>query len=269
MGIDKYQKFKSRNMSASYAKYRNPSVFRPKNSKNKIQFNFGYLKYVLYIVIILLGAYFLFYSKYFEIKEVIIEGNSLLTREQIKADMPAGGNIFLFDSEKLKNTIMTKYPEIKRIDLYRGLPNALKVVVVERDGKLVWQSGDNKYLISSDGDVTRQIVGTEGDGMPVVTDKRALPVETGKRLLSPNFIAFIINVNAGFFEETNIKPKDFMIDETTFDVSLNTEAGFYVKLNSLRSSKKQLGSLKLILVEKRQDIKEYVDLRIDGWAYYK
>jgi hypothetical protein len=37
----------------------------------------------------------------------------------------------------------------------------------------------------------------------------------------------------------------------------------------MRSSGKQLENLKKVLVEKRPDIKEYIDLRIDGWAYYK
>jgi len=37
----------------------------------------------------------------------------------------------------------------------------------------------------------------------------------------------------------------------------------------MRSSAKQLNNLKEVLVQKRNDIKEYIDLRIDGWAYYK
>jgi hypothetical protein len=113
------------------------------------------------------------------------------------------------------------------------------------------------------------ITGEEGRGLPKVIDKKNFSVSPGKKLVSPNFIAFIVNINQGFFNAVNIKPLDFEVDETTFDVVLRTEAGFYVKLNSLRSSKKQLENLKLVLVNKRPEIKEYVDIRIDGWAYYK
>ena len=68
---------------------------------------------------------------------------------------------------------------------------------------------------------------------------------------------------------TNIKPTHFEVVETTFDVNLHTEAGFYVKFNTMRASAKQLDNLKKVLVKKREEVHEYVDLRIDGWAYYK
>jgi hypothetical protein len=140
---------------------------------------------------------------------------------------------------------------------------------LEREGKISWQSGDSVYLVSDQGEVVRRIVGDEGAGLSKIIDKTNLPVVPGTQLVSPNFIAFIVNINSNFYETVNIKPLDFEVGETTFDVVLKTDAGFYIKFNTLRSSKKQLENLKKVLVSKRQDIKEYVDIRVDGWAYYK
>jgi hypothetical protein len=133
----------------------------------------------------------------------------------------------------------------------------------------VWQAGEDKYLVSTQGEVMRKITSEDTAKLPLIVDKKSIQVKAGDKIVSPNFIAFISNLNDGFFTTVNIKPTYFEVLETTFDVNLYTEAGFYIKLNSLRSSKKQLESLKTVLVEKRQDIHEYVDLRIDGWAYYK
>ena len=110
---------------------------------------------------------------------------------------------------------------------------------------------------------------TETYTSPLISDSKNLPVSLGASIVSPNFIAFVTNINDKFFETTNIKPTYFEIPQTTFDLYLYTEAGFYVKFNTMRSSSKQLENLKKVLVEKRDGVKEYVDLRIDGWAYYK
>jgi len=253
-----------------YQKYRNPSLYKTSTKKEwGVKYSLFRLKYLVYGLIGVLICYFLFYSQQFQVKEALIEGDQLLTKEEILPEVPLGSNIFRFQSSQLKEDLMAKFPEIKRVDIYRGIPNAIKVVIFERDAKLIWQSGDKKYLISSQGEVSRVVRADEGKDLPLVNDVKALPVVPGSRLVSPSFVAFVTNIAGSFHEVTNIKPSAFSIDETTFDVNVQTEAGFYVKFNSLRSSKKQLENLKRVLAEKRQDIHEYVDIRIDGWAYYK
>jgi cell division septal protein FtsQ len=170
---------------------------------------------------------------------------------------------------KARKEIIKNNPEIANVEIYRGLPDAIKIVVLEHDGKLVWQSGDSSYLISSQGYVAKKIEAGESFDFPKIVDKKSIPVELGSSIISPSFVAFVTNIYSQFYSVTNIKPTNFEIDQTTFDINLYTEAGFYVKFNSLRSSAKQLDNLKQVLVAKRDQIHEYVDLRIDGWAYYK
>lgn len=251
--------------------YRNPMIFsggRIEHAKKRTLPSIP-IKYVLLGIILFVLIFFLFFSSQFQVKDVIVEGTNLVPADQIAALIPKGDNIFRLNTSQIEQDILNKFPEVKSVDIYRGIPNAIKAVVLERDGKLVWQSGENKYLVSSQGEVARLITGEEGKDLPLVIDKKNVPVTTKETLVSPNFIAFIYNIWNGISDTVNIKPVNFSVNETTFDVDLLTDGGFYVKFNSLRSSKKQLDSLKKVVVEKRPDIHEYVDLRVDGWAYYK
>ncbi|MCL5410879.1 MAG: FtsQ-type POTRA domain-containing protein [Patescibacteria group bacterium] len=254
-----------------YRKYRTPSIFSGGKIKTEKEFHFPKIpiKMIFIIGIILFLIYYLFFSTKFTIKDVIVEGNKMVPSEKIADSVPKHSNILLFGVSKTKKEILKNNPEIKNVEIFRGLPDAVKIVVLEHEGKLIWQSGDSSYLISTQGYVAKKIDPGEMYDFPRVIDKKNIPVETGANLLSPSFVAFITNIYSQFFNVTNIKPKDFEINQTTFDINLNTEAGFYVKFSSLRSSAKQLDNLKQVLVAKRDQVHEYVDLRIDGWAYYK
>ncbi len=213
--------------------------------------------------------YLFFFSSLFAVKDIIVEGNKFVPSSEIIDTLSKNENIFRFNFKENKEDLMQKYPEIKDLVFYRGIPNAVKVAVLERDAQIIWQSGEERFLLSSQGEVARKTGSEEGIDLPRVIDRQGVPVKVGAPLVSPNFINFISNVYSSFYDTTNVKPAFFEITETTFDVILQTEAGFAVKLNTLRPSKTQLENLKSILVERRSDIHEYVDLRIDGWAYYK
>jgi hypothetical protein len=251
--------------------YRKTSYFvsKPKKPKKPISYYFPFIKYGLLLFLVLYALYFLFLSDFFKVKEVIIEGNSLVPKEELISFFPARKDIFLINNSKLKEEYLVQFREINNLEIYRGIPNAVKIVVVEREPRLIWQSSDKKYLISSTGLVIKEISDASPFQLPLVVDKRSIPCKLGEKVVSDSFIAFVSNVNTTFFQEVNIKPNHFEVEETTFDINLYTEAGFFIKLNTLRASKKQLENLKLVLIDKRPEIKEYVDLRVDGWAYYK
>ena len=254
-----------------YKKYRTPSIFSGSRIRTKKEFHFPkiLIKAIFFIGVILLLIFFVFFSGKFGVKDVMVEGNKMVSSEKIANSIPKHSNIFLFGVSKAKKEILKNNPEIKSVEIFKGLPDAVKIVVLEHEGKLIWQSCDTSYLISAQGHVAKKIDSSEIYDFPRIIDKKSILVEVGANLVSPSFVAFITNINSQFFSVTNIKPKDFEINQTTFDVNLNTEAGFYVKFSSLRSSAKQLDNLKQVLVAKRDQVHEYVDLRIDGWAYYK
>jgi len=255
----------------SYRQFKTPNIFKPAKNygqkKANIKFPLHLWKVFLAIITLLFLLYLVFFSSVFNISDVFVEGNHFVESDKVKELVAPGQNIFRFDQNIYKQKLKAAFPEIQDTQIFRGIPNAIKIVLLEHEAKIIWQSGESKYLVSSQGEVIKKV--DAGEGYPVVIDARSFPVNVGDAVVSPSFIAFIINIKDNFFSATNIQPTTFEIQSTTFDVNLHTEAGFYVKLNSLRASRKQLDNLRTVLAQKRQDIHEYIDLRIDGWAYYK
>ncbi len=269
--VNNFRKDYRRQLYGGHRKFRRPSIFKGAEIKQKKEFKLPKFpfKTLLWIIVLCVAIYYLFFSGKFLINDIIVEGNKMVPAEKISSVISKKQNILLFSVGNAKKQIFKENPEIKNIEIYRGIPNAVKIVVLEHEGKMLWQSGDGVYLISSQGAVAKKLNTDEIFDLPKVVDKRAIPVQVGSNLLSASFVAFITNIQSQFFNTVNIKPTYFEVDETTFDVNLHTEAGFYVKLNSLRSSSKQLDNLKMVLVARRDAVKEYIDLRIDGWAYFK
>ncbi len=266
------QKNKNKFIKGGFRRFRTPSVFGSgakltASEKPKKQMNFVKVKYLFYVGIVASVLWLVFFSAYFKIKDVMIEGNKLVPSDAINKYIAADSNIFRFSLSKTRELVLSENAEIRDLQIYRGIPNAIKVVVLEEDPKIIWQTGDKKYLIGAKGKVAKEI--EEVGDYPLVVDKQNIPVVLGEKIVSPNFIAFLININNKFFDITNLNINHFEIEETTFDLNVYTDAGLYIKFDTIRSSAKQLDNLKQVLVTKRPDIHEYVDLRIDGWGYYK
>lgn len=271
--IKRKPKYNSKIYGGPSRKYRSPRVFGArKEQKKKLELPTipkTFWKFLLYVLIIVFLSYLVFFSNKFVVKDIIVEGNSSVTNERLQSYIPMNSNIFRLDIDLIKKNILHENSEIKTVEVYRGIPDAMKIIVTEYENKLRWQTVDGVYLVSAQGKITKKMGEGESYDYPLIVDTKNIPVNLGDYVVSANFVAFVLNAHEKFFEVTNIKPTNFEVTETTFDINLRTEAGFYVKLNTMRSSTKQLDSLKTVLVSKRAEITEYVDLRIDGWAYYK
>jgi len=171
----------------------------------------------------------------------------------------------------LKSEVRGKVPEIKDMEIYRGIPDALKVVVLENDKAIIWESQGRKYLVNSQGVSYMDVTDMAGEflELPRVVDSNNLTVKLNKRIVMPSFAAFVLNVNSNIEGLVNLEPEYYEVVETTVDVRLHTKSNYYIKFDTMRSSAKQLEDLKKVLVEKSPVITEYIDLRVPGWAYYK
>ena len=254
--------------------FRQPTIYYRKPKKKNVDFGkikiyFSKVAFVIYIFLALI--YLIFFSSYFKIKEVIIDGTEISNKNEIASSVLLGHNILFTKNINMENDILSKFPEIKEVQIYKGIPNAIKVVVLEYDKSLVWQIGEKYYLVSSRGIVYKEITDKIADytSLPRVLDKRNVAVSERQHILSPNFVSFTMNIIKDFKEYTNLEPDYFWVDETTMDLVLQTKEVIYVKFDTMRSSKKQLTNLKNVLISKRAEINEYVDVRIDGWAYIK
>ncbi|MFA7244467.1 MAG: FtsQ-type POTRA domain-containing protein [Patescibacteria group bacterium] len=226
---------------------------------------------ILIVAALIVFLWWLFLSSSFVVRDIIIEGNNLVTTEKISSIVPKDKNIFIVNTGNIEKKIKQNIPEINDVQIYKGFPDALKIVVVEFDQAIVWKTGDKFYLLDSQGraykDVTADI--SSFSNLPIIEDAQKLPVDLQKQIVSPSFVAFSLNIYKNIAEMANLHPDRFVISETTFDLNLYTKEGAMIKFDSTRSSNKQLNDLKAVMIQGAGNINEYVDLRVDGWAYYK
>jgi len=263
---------KQRVYNGGHKKFRNPRLFSGEKvtGKKKIIWPSLSFKKIVYSFVILFCFYYVLMSGNLKVKEVIVEGNHSIENAQIEKNLPVGKNLLLINISKIENDLKESNKAIKEVQIYKGFPNTLKVVIFENEGRAIWESNGSKYLVSGSGMVIQQLSLEEKElNLPLIRDKKNISIREGDIIVSSSFIAFTNNIKNQIFQITNIQPLYFEVVETTFDVDLYTEAGFFVKLDTTRSSAKQLDNLKRVLISKRNEIHEYVDLRVDGWAYYK
>lgn len=275
-GVGKRRKRKQIIISRRQIKnYQSPKVFNQGYKKSVVdkaklpKFNRRALGNIFILLLVIVGAYWLFYSSYFTISDVMVDGNKTISSDSLKSLIPIGENIFLFSTAGARDKAVLIYPQIKEIAFFKGIPNAVKIQVVERESKLIWQTNGLRYLIDPDGIVSRQLDATETSDLPVVADNKNQPVTNGQQILTYDFISFVTEINNNFNQFSNFKATGFSIDETTYDLTINSDSGIKVFFDTTRPAAGQLINLQKILVNYRDAIHEYIDLRVDGWGYYK
>lgn len=241
----------------------------------------------VFVLVFTLGIFWLlFFSKVFAVSAVLIDGPA--TQDMVaRFEEFRGKNIFRLDSDRLEHELKSQYPHIKSITIFRGLPNALKVEVATRKEVLVWVTGGERYFIDFEGypfaqaahpdqtlaealqDVVEQPNIDQYPGLPLVTDTRNAPITLGMPLVSPEFVVFVQTIYADFQETTGVGLTALKVGETTFQIEAATAENYTVFFDTTRKPTPQLTALKKILETNRQNVKEYVDLRVAGKAYLK
>ncbi len=210
------------------------------------------------------------------VKHITIEGQA--TSEVIKEiNKLKGQNVLWLSITRPETAIIQHQPSIKEIQILRGIPDTLRVKLIERKPALLWQVSNQLYTIDATGFVYKQELLASRDGtyiypdtnLAVVTDTKGIPVEIGQTAVRSDFISFIQLLQERLPADYGLKFLRAEINETTFNVSILTDAGWKVMFDTTRKIEPQLKTLKDVLDVKRAEIKEYLDLRVRGWVYYK
>lgn len=227
---------------------------------------------VIFIILIILLVYFLFSSSFFEIKKVEINETRLVESEKIKKIVEFSyanqKNILLFDDSEIETKVKDNFPLISEVIVQKGIPDTLRVTIKEREPFIIWKSGSKEYFVDKEG--IAYLEATEERGVPVIIDTREVPVELGNKILSSGFLHYASEINQKFNSFSGLEIEELRIDETIFDLIVKTKSGFSVFFDTTRSVDEGLSDLKRVLDHLGSVYpKEYIDLRVEGWAYYK
>jgi len=213
-------------------------------------------------------VYLIFFSSLFKIKNIQIIGN---VSQNIKnsIDDARENNIFLFNAASLENNLKDKNPQFFDIQVSRGLPNTLRVKFTARQTKIIWQTQGKKYLVDENGLAFEELQDEISlIDLPKIIDNKNLSLKIPTMVASPNFVNFIREASIKLKEKGFIV-KEFQINETTFQVDAIIDKGFKLIFDTTRPLVDQLDAFQKVYDEHQDEIKEYLDLRVAGWVYFK
>lgn len=157
---------------------------------------------------------------------------------------------------------------LRDVSLGRQWPSTLLVKVTERQPSLNWQTGGQTYLLDNDG----SIIGISDDATkPTVVDTSNLPVKPGDRVAPARFVDFCLKM-VEQVSAMGLGVVSLRITDTTNEVQATINKGYAIKFDSTRDVTDQISDLRLVLdtlAKQQKKPTEYVDLRIQGKAYYR
>jgi len=231
----------------------------------KKKVNFKPVKTVFYLIIAVAVVYWVVFSPFFRIKNIVVEGvKSVEIADYLKISL-TGKNILFFLPGRYLENLTQKFPILQESRIVRGIPNTVKVIVAERKQVLVWCS--NKCVEIDSHGIAYQEVLRPSDRI-VLDDKANFPVKVSEQVVSGEFISFYLSALEQM-EQMGLKITESRIEETVFKVIFKTSENWEIVLDSSESLKNQISALKQVLETNRADIKEYVDVRVPGTVFVK
>jgi cell division septal protein FtsQ len=216
-------------------------------------------------ILMVLIAWVLFFSPWFKVSEIKVEGEISEETRKIVEQL-YGKNIFLLGNRSTETRLILGEPRLKKIHVIRGLPNFINVQVIERLGIASWYSNGNWYLLDEEGVAFR--VSSEGKYIKIIDDAN-IPVELGKKIVAKDLLHFLQAIERSLPSVVDMSYVEGHIEETTFSLRVKTSAGVDILFNATRPLAQQLNALKKVLGQKKENIRQYVDVRVEGYVFYQ
>jgi cell division septal protein FtsQ len=235
-------------------------------------------KRFLWVAGTLFALYALFWSPYFRIRTVEVQGVTLSNADFVRAAVPLGGSIWSIPSTQITHQIVAHEP-VESVEVLRGIPDGVRLVVHERQPIIAWVAAGTVNLVDAKGEIFLQYpetalpatdtsLGARIAELPRVVDTQNLPVEVGKQIAATEFVLFIQQTLSNFQQYTPEYAWDHAeVGVSFYDVTFIGKDGLRVAMNTLGDSGIQTRNLARLLQQGKAHPNSTVDLRIDRWAY--
>lgn len=252
--------------------FRKPHQFKKKKSIIRNRF---FWRGILIFVFIISLFYFLFLSKTFQVEMITVSGEEKVSTEGIKLLVEKKlenkilffktKSIFLVNLDEIKNDILNNFPQTAEVEIGRGFPDALNILVIERLSLVTWCQGENCFLLDNEGVIFEEAQPEEV--LPKITDKQKISaVSPGEKVIEKENLNLILEIERKIKENLKIDVVEFIIVSEE-RLNVKTAEGWEIYLNFKEDINWQLTKLNLILEErippeKRRNV-EYIDLRFE------
>jgi len=237
-----------------------------------------FFRFFVLLALISAAGWALFFSPWFQVTDVEVDGAAFVSADSVRAQVPLGGNIWRLQAKTIEAKVLTN-PVVESVEVLRGIPHTVRVVVHERPPMALWTSGSTVSVLDPQGIAFEQFpmtglpaattpLGAALAKNPRVVDTKSLPVAADQTVVSPVFIGFIQQCQtqlAALLPQLTID--HYEVANTTYDLTLVTKQGMTVTFNTLADPGVQVRNLTRLVKEKNVPLTAKVNLSIDRWAY--
>ncbi|MFH1509839.1 MAG: cell division protein FtsQ/DivIB [Candidatus Nealsonbacteria bacterium] len=268
--------------------YRKPHTFKKKKSifRNRL-FWFGVLIFSLFC-----GAiYFVYFSSFFQIKEIIIEkedvsespGITFVSDETIDgirnlANGKIDGkivfintrSIFIFNSGYLEKQIAENYKQLYTIKVRKHWPDKIDIALGRKEGVVSLRVGEDYYLLDENGEIFDNASYIDKDGLPILV-KPDYFLNSEEKVFSKEELVKILEIKDRLVS-LNVEVREFLIFSKD-KLIVNTIEGWDIYITLQSDIDWQITKLNAVLEEKipldsRGDL-EYIEVRFGNLAPIK
>ncbi len=232
-----------------------------------------------YIIVGTIILYILFFSSLFQIGKLDVQGPNTALSQTLEKEVNnylnsrlLARNWLILNPNDLKSYLQKTFTGQESIYVAKKFPNKLTVSTDEQKPALLWKTGSRSYVLSTNGRaITEQTSQGSAQQLTVVNDNTNLPVDIGSRVAGRDFVDFTTKV-ADFLKSNKIEYDKIYITDTTSELNVQTKQGYLIRFSTLNNPDNQTRSLKATLDSLAQQNKKatnYIDLRVQGRAFYK
>ena len=218
---------------------------------------------IMSLLLAITGLVLLIHSSYFEVHQIVVDGNDQLVTEEIMRVVGdyKGYNIFLIPGREVVTKLMN-YVRIKGVKLERDFPHTLIIKINERSGLGLFQTIKGKWVeISRDGNILGVYKGELPSNIPRVEGIKVKVVDKQVELNSE--LEYLLALIKAFFPiEKNITKVSY----APHDIIIYFKDRSILYFGGLEETEHKLQIYENIIEKmsnKRKKIK-YIDLRYKG-----
>ena len=251
-------------------------------------FHFPWVPTALWLAFSFVGGYILFFSPALMVREVTIDGESILPQAEYRTvvDTAMAGkvfgilsrrNFFFIPTHRIVADVLARYPQLEKASLQRHFPDGLTLSITESPTLLLWCAGGPCYGVR-DGQAVHRSFATDSryDSIRLsVIDESALPITVGDELPVEPYLATLREVWEHFSKLNvgTVSPVASTPSRYSGEIALSVDEGWQLILSVERPVEKSLGTLRAFLAEYLKEHENRlglvsIDLRVEGKIFY-
>jgi hypothetical protein len=181
------------------------------------------------------------------------------------------------DTAGIASKMAQQYPELGTVTLLLPVVGYQPVLRVEpaAPALILTSAGGQSYVLDAIGRALitpSQAPNVSKLGLPVVTDQSGLPLQLGKQALPSTTTHFITEVT-GQLQAVKLTIASLTLPKGTSELDVRLVGQpYFVKYNLMGNAREEAGSFLAVKQQLERDHKtpgQYIDVRVEGRAYYK